>query len=92
MRTLIGVSKKASLIWTPLCQISLDATNIAFTNSPIFIFPYPNQHYVLYTDVSKHSCPGVLTQRKVVQTKGKETTSFLPITYINDTFVGSQKN
>ena len=63
---------------------------MALKNSAILILSDPNQDYVLNTDASKHSWSGVLTEEKVVQINGKDTTSFLPITDISSTFVGSQ--
>ena len=56
---------------------------IDLTNNSILIFPDSNQHYMLYTDTSKHSWSGVLIQKKVVQINSEDTTSFVPITYID---------
>ena len=56
------------------------------------MFPDPNEPYILFTDASKHSWFGVLTQECITTIKGKDTKSFLPITYVWGTFVGSQKN
>ena len=55
------------------------------------MFPKPNEPCVLFTDVSKHSWSRVLTQECITIITGKDTKSFLPITYFSGTFVGSQK-
>ena len=65
---------------------------MALTNSLILIFPNPNESYVLYMDASKHNWAGVLTEQKLTKVNGESVISFLPITYISGTFMGSQKN
>ena len=61
------------------------------TNSPFLIFPDPIQEDILYTEPSKYSWSGILTQKKVIKINAEDITSLLPITYISGTFVGSQK-
>ena len=41
--------------WSPLFQVTSDTIKITLTNSPILIFPDPNQPYVSLTYVTKHS-------------------------------------
>ena len=72
--------------------MSSDTIKITLTNRSIITFPDPIQDYVLYTDISKHSLSGLLTQEKVAQINGKDTTSCLSITYVSDTSVGLQMN
>ena len=57
---------------------------IALTDSLIWIFPNANEHYVLFTDVSKYGWSAVLIHENITTIKGKET--------ISGAFVGSQKN
>ena len=67
LRPLTDMTKKNTpFIWNPLYQVSFDAIKISLMNSPILIFPDPNQNYVLYTDASKHSWQEVLIQDKGV--------------------------
>ena len=77
--------EKYNFNWNPHCQQSLDTIEEAQ------IFPDPNEPYVLFTDASKESWSGLLTQECITTIKGKDEKSFLWITYVSGTFVGSQK-
>ena len=72
--------------------VSFDTIKMALTNSSILIFLDPNKPYMLYRDASKHDWSGVLTQERLTKVNDKDIVFFLPITYINGTSVGSQKN
>ena len=54
--------KKTRFNWSPLFQQRLNIVKAALTNSPILIFLYLNEPYVLFTDASKHIWSGVLTK------------------------------
>ena len=61
-------------------------------NSPRFIFPDPNESYILCVGASKHSLLEVVTSGQIVSVKDKDLKPFLPITNVSRTFIGSQKN
>ena len=64
----------------------------SFDKKPHSHFLDPDQDYIFYTDDSKNSWSGVLTQKKVLKINSEETISLLLITYLSGLFVGSQKN
>ena len=63
--------KNTTFNWNPHCQQSIKTIKEALTNSPILIFPDPNETYVLLTDASRHSWSRVLTQKFIITIRGK---------------------
>ena len=63
--------KNTTFNWNPHCQQSIKTIKEALTNSPILIFPDPNETYVLLTDASRHSWSRVLTQKFITTIRGK---------------------
>ena len=57
--------KNAPFEWTTDCQNSLDCLKQTITSAPILIYPEPTKPYILYTDSSKYTWAGVLTQTRV---------------------------
>ena len=55
--------KPKSLVWTPECQISFDATKDALANASLLFHPRPGAQLALTTDASNSAVGGVLEQR-----------------------------
>ena len=86
------IKNNTTFKWSSLCQLPLNTIKTTLMYSPILIFPDPNAPYILFTDTSKHSWLGVLTQELKLTMKGKDSKSFLPILYISGPCVDSLKN
>ena len=64
--------KNAPFVWKAACQTALNTIKHAITNSPVLIYPDPNEQYHLFTDTSSHMWVGVLTQtREILKENGK---------------------
>ena len=84
---------KVPFVWTAACQTALDMIKHAVTNSPVLTYPDPNKQYHLFTDASKHTWSGVLTQtRETLKENGKLDITYHPITYQSGMFTLSQIN
>ena len=79
-------------VWTDRCQKSFELLKECLLKEPILVYPDTDKPYTLYTDASKYSWAGVLTQRYVHELEGKEKEVFHPITYLSGLFRGSQLN
>ena len=78
-------------VWMVACQTALDTFKYVITNRPVLIYPDPNKEYHLFTDVSNHTWPGVLTQQKSnAETNDNEEHTYHPITFQSGTFSMSQ--
>ena len=66
-----------------MCQASSNTITAALINSLILTFPDPNEPYILFTDASKHSWLGVLTQECITHLNDNHFKAFLPITHVH---------
>ena len=54
--------KNVPLEWTTDCQNSLDCLKHKMVSVPVLVYPKPSKPYILYTDSSKYTWAGILTQ------------------------------
>ena len=54
--------KNVPFEWTADCQNSLDCLKHMIVSAPVLIYPKPSKPYILYTDSSKYTWAGILTQ------------------------------
>ena len=84
-RVLTNLMKKdVEFKWTPECENCFQILKDFLQQVPILKYPDPQASYTLYTDTSKYTYAGILTQRS----NGTDH----PITYISGLFCGSQLN
>ena len=84
-RVLTHLTKKhIEFKWTPEFENYFQILKEFLQQAPILKYPDPQASYTLYTDASKYTYAGILTQ----QTDGTDH----PITYISRLFRGSQLN
>ena len=76
--------KNEEFKWTPECEKCFNMLKDYLQESPILRYPDPEARYVLYTDASKYTYAGVLTQ-----TVDKRDH---PVAYVSGLFRGSQLN
>ena len=82
-RPLTRLTKKETVFnWTPECQKSFDLLKSYLCGEP----------YTLYTDASKYSWAGVLTQSHTTVIDGKSVTTDHPVTFVSGLLRGSQIN
>ena len=87
MPTTALTKKNTSFVWTVACQTALDTIKHVITNSPVLIYPNPSREYHLFTDASKHTWSGVLTQqRSNSEINGDKEHTYHQITYQTSTF------
>ena len=77
--------------WSKACQAAFEMLKEYLLKEPILKYPKPDQPYVLYTDASKYSWAGVLTQAYVYKEEGREFSIHHPITYVSGLFKGPPK-
>ena len=78
--------------WTPACQKSFDLPKETLCGEPILKYADTSKPYTLYTDASKFSWAGVLTQSHTTVIDGKSTTTDHPVAFVSGLFRGSQLN
>ena len=84
-RVLTHLAKKdVEFKWTPECENCFQILKEFLQQAPILQYPDPPASYTLYTDASKYTYAGVLTQHN----NGTDH----PITYVRGLFRGSQLN
>ena len=84
-RVLTHLTKKdVEFKWTPECENCFQILKEFLQQAPILRYPDPQASYTLYTDASKYTYPGVLTQHN--------NSTDHPITYVSGLFHGSQLN
>ena len=84
-RVLTHLTKKdVEFKWMPECENCFQILKEFLQQAPILRYPDPQASYTLYTDASKYTYAGVLTQHN----NGMD----YPITYISGLFCGSQLN
>ena len=92
-RPLTTLTKKDKKFeWTPACQKSFDLLKETLCGEPILKYADTSKPYTLYTDASKFSWAGVLTQSHTTVIDGKSTTIDHPVTFVSGLFRGSQLN
>ena len=78
--------------WCTKCEFVFQSLKNALCTKPILKFPDPQKQYPLFTDASKYTWAGVLTQPYTEETEGKVVTTHHPVTYVSRLFRGSQLN
>ena len=92
-RPLTTLTKKDKKFeWTPACQKSFDLLKETLCGEPVLKYADTSKPYTLYTDASKFSWAGVLTQSHTTVIDGKSTTTDHPVTFVSGLFRGSQLN
>ena len=78
------IKKDVEFKWTPECENCFQILKEFLQQTPILKYPDPQANYKLYTDTSKYTYTGMLTQHN-------DGTDY-SITYISGLFRGSQLN
>ena len=92
-RPLTALMKKDTKFkWTPACQKSFELLKETLCDEPVLKYADTSKPYTLYTDASKFSWAGVLTQPHTTVIDGKSTTTDHPVTFVSGLFRGSQLN
>ena len=92
-RPLTMLTKKdAKFEWTPACQKSFKLLKETLCGELVLKYADTSKPYTLYTDASKFSWAGVLTQPHTTVIDGKSTTTDHPVTFVSGLFRGSQLN
>ena len=78
--------------WTPACQKSFDLLKETLCGEPVLKYADTSKPYTLYTDASKFSWAGVLTQLHTTVINDKSTTTDHPVAFVSGLFRGSQLN
>ena len=92
-RPLTTLTKKdAKFEWTSACQKSLELLKEGLCGEPVLKYADTSKPYTLYTDASKFSWAGVLTQPHTTTIDGKSTTTDHPVAFVSGLFRGSQLN
>ena len=92
-RPLTTLTKKDQKFkWTPACQKSFQPLKEALCCEPVLKYADVSKPYTLYTDASKFSWAGVLTQKYTADVNGKQITTDHPVTFVSGLFRGSQLN
>ena len=92
-RPLTTLTKKDTKFeWTPACQKSFELLKETLCGEPVLKYADTSKPYTLYTDASKFSWAGVLTQPHTTVIDGKSTTTDHPVTFVSGLFRGSQLN
>ena len=87
------LTKKETVFnWTPECQKSFNLLKSYLCGEPILKYADTSKPYTLYTDVSKYSWVGVLTQSHTTVIDGKSVITDHPVTFVSGLFRGSQIN
>ena len=86
------MKKDAKFKLTPACQKSFELLKETLCGEPVLKYADTSKPYSLYTDASKFSWAGVLTQPRMMVIDGKSTTTDHPVTFVSGLFRGSQLN
>ena len=78
------MKKDVEFKWTPECEKCFQILKEFLQQAPILKYPDPQASYTLYTDASKYTYTGILSQHS----NGTDH----PITYVSGLFCGSQLN
>ena len=92
-RPLTTLTKKdVKFEWTPACQKSFELLKETLCGEPVLKYADTSKPYTLYTDASKFSWAGVLTQPHTTVIDGKSTKTDHPVAFVSGLFRGSQLN
>ena len=92
-RPLMRLTKKETVFnWILECQKSFDLLKSYMCGEPILKYADTSKPYTLYTDVSKYSWVGVLTQPHSTVIDGKSVSTDDPVAFVSGLFKGSQIN
>ena len=92
-RPLTTLTKKDTKFeWTPACQRSFNLLKETLCCEPILKYADTSKPYTLYTDASKYSWAGVLTQKHTTVIDGMSHTTDHPVAFVSGLFRGSQLN
>ena len=86
------MKKDRKFEWTPACQKSFELLKETLCGEPVLKYADTSKPYTLYTDASKFSWAGVLTQSHTTVIDGKSTTTDHPVAFVSGLFRGSQLN
>ena len=86
------MKKDRKFKWTPACQKSFELLKETLCGEPALKYADTSKPYTLYTDASKFSWAGVLTQSHTTVIDGKFTTTDHPVAFVSGLFRGSQLN
>ena len=84
--------KNKKFEWTPACQKSFNLLKETLCGEPVLKYADTSKPYTLYTDASKFSWAGVLTQSHTTVIDGKSITTDHPVAFVSGLFRGSQLN
>ena len=84
--------KETTFNWTPKCLKSFELLKSYLCGEPILKYADTSKPYTLYTDASKYSWVGVLTQSHTMDIDGKSVTTDHPVASVSGLFRGSQLN
>ena len=84
--------KETPFNWTPECQKLFKLLKSYLCCEPILNYADTSKPYTLYTDASKYSWAGVLTQSHTTDIDVKSVTTDHPVTFVSCLFRGSQLN
>ena len=82
--------KETTFNWTPECQKSFKLLKSYLCGEPILKYADTSKPYTLYTDASKYSWAGVLTQSHTTDIDGKSVTTDHSVAFVSGLFRGSQ--
>ena len=84
--------KETPFNWTPECQKYFELLKSYLCGEPILKYTDKSKPYTMYTDASKYSWVGVLTQSHTTDIDGKSVTTDHSVTFVSGLFRGSQRN
>ena len=84
--------KETTFNWTPECQKSFELLKSYLCGEPILKYADTSKPYTLYTDASKYSWVGVLTQSHTTDIDGKSLTTDHLVAFVSGLFRDSQLN
>ena len=86
------MKKETKFVWTLEYQKSFELLKLFLYGEPIQKYADTSKPYTLYTDASKYSWAGVLTQSHTTVIDGKSVTIDHPVAFVSGLFRGSQLN
>ena len=75
--------KETTFNWTPKCQKSFELLKSYLCDEHILKYADTSKPYTLYTDASKYSWAGVLTQSHTMDIDGKSVTTDHPVAFVS---------
>ena len=82
--------KETTFKWTPECQKSFELLKSYQCGEPILKYADTSMPYTLYTDASKYSWVGALTQSHTRDIDSKSVTTDHPVAFVSGLFRGNQ--